>query len=339
MASPSSSPSLSSLRPWLARFSDRQVVVWGDVVADCFLHGTTTRVSREAPALVLRYESEEYRPGGAGNAAMNVASLGGQARVVGYVGDDHVGDQVLRQLQEAGVDASALLRRPGRTPVKTRVMAGGVHTVRQQILRIDNDRAWPEGAAESESLEAALDEALQDADALLISDYGLGSVSPDCFRAVLPTARERALPAVLDSRFRLVQYEGVSAATPNETEVEEALHVRLDGDRQALEAAGRTLLARLGCPGLLITRGSCGMAIFQKDQEPVHLPIHGTDEIADVTGAGDTVIATLALALAAGADLVSGARLANVAAGLVVLKHGTATVPASELEAALRAAG
>lgn len=331
----SPTPPADELLPWIDRIQDRRVVVWGDVVADCFLRGTTTRVSREAPALVLSHEGEELRPGGAGNAAMNAASLGGRVRVVGFIGDDEAGRAARELMQEAGIDTREMVvRDDGATPKKTRVMAGGIHTVRQQILRIDADRPWT--APADDLLEERLTDAAGEADVLLISDYGLGSVSPARYRAMVPSWTDRGLPVVLDSRLAMLDYPGVTAATPNETEVEQALRMEIAGDEEAVEGAGRELLERLRCPGLVITRGSEGMAVFRTGEPTVHLPIHGTDEIADVTGAGDTVIATLSMALAAEAELLTGARLANVAAGLVVLKHGTATVGRDELEAALR---
>lgn len=333
MARPDRPTALSDLRLWLERIDRRRIVVWGDLVADCFLHGSTTRVSREAPALVLRYEREEYRAGGAGNAAVNVAALGARARMMGCLGEDGAARELRRILESAGVDTSATSgRTDGKTPTKTRVMAGGVHTVRQQILRIDNDRPWPSADAD---LGRRVVEAVADADALLVSDYGLGTVTPDAFRTVAAAARTAGIPVVLDSRFALLSYPGVTAATPNEGEVEEALRVHVAGDPEALERAGRELLDRLQTDGVVITRGSAGMAVFQRDRPTEHVPIHGTDEIADVTGAGDTVIAALTCAVAAGAELLEAARLANVAAGLVVLKHGTATVSRAEVEAAL----
>lgn len=325
---------LRGLGPWLAGMSGKKLVVWGDVVADRFLHGTTTRVSREAPALVLRYDREDVRPGGAGNAALNAAALGARVSVVSSIGDDVAGRQLQDSFTRAGIDISGLrLRSDGRTPVKTRVMAGGVHTVRQQILRIDDEPRWPALATEQE--DDALDAALLGADALLISDYGLGNVSAATWQRL--RGRWRELPVTLDSRFALLSFPGVTAATPNQEEVEGALRVRLNGDEAALRQAGRDLLEQLRCDGVLITRGSLGIEVFHRGGEPVHLPIYGTDEIADVTGAGDTVIATFTLALAAGASLLDAARLANVAAGLVVLKHGTATVSTAELATALQA--
>ncbi|HJO02591.1 MAG TPA: PfkB family carbohydrate kinase [Acidobacteriota bacterium] len=325
---------LADLRPWVEAFRGRRVVVWGDLVADRFLWGSTTRVSREAPALVLRYEGEDVRPGAAGNAALNVAALGADVRVFGHVGDDDAGRSLAGALADAGIDISAVDRRDdGTTPVKTRVMAGGSDTVRQQVLRIDDEHAWRERPANDdvEHLTAML----ATADALLVSDYGLGTVSAADYKRLQAAAAASNVPVTVDSRHRLLDFPGATAVTPNESEVEGVLRVHLNHDREAIERAGAELLERLDCEHVLITRGSQGMAIFQRHELPVHLPIHGTDEIADVTGAGDTVIATLTLALASGADVVAASWLASVAAGLVVLKHGTAAVPHPELIAAL----
>ncbi len=325
---------LADLRPWVDALPSRRVLVWGDLVADRFLLGSTTRVSREAPALVLRYEGEDVRPGAAGNAAMNVAALGGEVAVFGHVGDDSAGRLLSDALTDAGIDVEGVDRRDdGLTPVKTRVMAGGSHTVRHQILRIDNERPWQPRVDDAATDRIVAE--LSNADALLVSDYGLGTVSPTAYERLRAAAVAAQVPITVDSRHRLLDFPGATAVTPNESEVEAVLHVGLDQDRAAIEDAGAALLNRLDCAHVLITRGSQGMAVFQRDQSPVHLPIHGTDEIADVTGAGDTVIATLTLALAAGAEIVLAARLATVAAGLVVLKHGTATVPHTELVAAL----
>ena len=336
MKPPPDLPSPESLRPLLDRFRDLDLVVWGDLVADRFLVGSTTRVSREAPALVLRYETEETRPGAAGNAALNAAALGARVKIVGYVGDDAPAAALRRRLAERNVDTDSLVvRTDGPTPVKTRIMAGGQHTVRQQILRIDQDPAWGEAERPERALSVRLQEAFEGADAVLISDYGLGSVRPSLHATLSPRLHDAGLPVTLDSRSSMLSYPGITAATPNESEVEDALRIRLDGDRAALETAGRILLSRLSCPYVVITRGSCGMAVFERERRAVYLPIFGTDQIADVTGAGDTVIAGLTLGLAAGAELLPAACLANIAAGLVVMKHGTAVVTREELVEAL----
>lgn len=335
-SSASSLPPLDTLRPWIDRFDGLTVLLWGDIVADRFLYGSTTRVSREAPALVLKYESEETRPGAAGNAMNNVAALGARVIAAGYVADDGPGSDLLDSLQQGGIRCDRIVRRhDGSTPVKTRVMAGGVHTVRQQVLRIDQEARWPSDPVASERLMAEIRAALGEVDAVLISDYSLGTVDPEMYLALRNEIRAHRLPVFLDSRAAVLDFPGVAAATPNEGEVEEALRLRLGGDTEALEAAGRELLERLECEALLVTRGSCGMSLFEPGAAPHHIEIHGSQEIADVTGAGDAVIATFALGWVAGATALEAARLSNVAGGVAVMKRGTAAVSATELAEAI----
>jgi len=335
---PTDLPPLASLRPLVDKFGEARVLVVGDVVADRFLYGSTTRISREAPALVVHREAEEIRPGGAGNAMMNTAALGARVMAAGYLGDDAVGVALRAALDDAGVDTTHLVARDDApTPVKTRVMAGGRHTVRQQILRIDADERWPHDDGAAERLDAAISAGLADADALLLSDYGIGSVTPSTIACRAADLRAAGCRVAADSRCELMQFRGVGVVTPNEEEVEEALGMRPGTLDDELEVAGRRLIDELGCEAAIITRGSRGMAVFEADGTQALLPIHGTTEIADVTGAGDTVIATLTTALVVGASVLEAARLANVAAGLAVMKRGTATVSADELRAALGA--
>jgi len=302
------------------------------------LYGSTTRISREAPALVVRRESDEIRPGGAGNAMMNTAALGARVIAVGFLGSDDTGAELRAVLDAAGIDTTHLVARDDApTPVKTRIMAGGRHTVRQQILRIDADRAWPPDDAARERVREALAASLEDADALLISDYGMGNVCPETVTEIIKPLRDRGAVVTADSRDALMAYRGVGVVTPNEDEVEAALDIPAGGLGDELDNAGGRLLAELACDAVLITRGSRGMSLFQADGTTTHLPIHGTDEIADVTGAGDAVIAAFTNASVVGASMLEAARIANVAAALAVMKRGTAAVPAAELRAALQA--
>jgi len=320
-------------------FSSRRVLVVGDLIADEFIYGEVARVSREAPVLILRYDATEMVAGGAGNAANNVAALGGRARLVGLVGADPEGRRLLSSFQH-GVESKHIVRARGyRTPVKTRILAGGVHAARQQVVRIDRETGWPLDESVSLALARKIEPALDSCDAILLSDYGSGLVTPilaDAIcRAVARRTRRRPIPVLLDSRYRLLEYKGLTTCTPNESEVEAALGIHIDDDPDALERAGRRLLRRTGMQAVLITRGSRGMALFQPRQATIHVPIFGADEVADVTGAGDTVIATFGLALAAGASFYEAARLANYAGGLVVMKRGTATISARELSDAV----
>jgi rfaE bifunctional protein kinase chain/domain len=315
-----------------------RVVVIGDLIADEYVYGRVARVSREAPVLILEYDSTEVVPGGAGNAANNVAALGGAVRLVSLVGRDEPGRRVVGALP-ARVNRSGLVRPAGfRTPVKTRILAGGIHSAKQQVVRVDRLSSRPVTDEERAAVARAAHAAVADADAVLISDYGSGLVTPSLARELRDRLRPRRVPLLVDSRYALTRYHGLTACAPNESEVEQALGVRIDDNLRVLERAGRRLLAQTRMQAVIVTRGSRGMAVFEPGRKTVHIPIFGSDQIADVTGAGDTVMATLTLALAAGATVEDAARLANVAGGLVVMKRGTATVSAAELRRALGSA-
>jgi rfaE bifunctional protein kinase chain/domain len=321
----------------LARVPRVRVAVVGDLVADEFIYGQIDRVSREAPVLILGYDSTEVVPGGAGNAANNAAALGARVALVGVVGRDGAGTRLVTALRSRA-DVSGIVRASGYvTPVKTRILAGGVHSAKQQVVRIDRagGRITP---AIRRRVERALAAVIRRVDVVIISDYGSGLVTPEMWRRALAAARVRRAPLVLvDSRYALDGFTGLTACTPNESEVEALLGVKIDDDRGVLERAGRTLLERMRARAVLITRGSRGMTLFEPDRPTDHIPIVGSDQVTDVTGAGDTVIATFALALAAGAPFGLAARLANHAGGLVVMKRGTATITREELHDAVRA--
>ena len=320
-------------------FTSRRVLVVGDIIADEFIYGEVARMSREAPVLILKYDATEMVAGGAGNAANNVAALGGRARLAGIVGADAEGRRLLSSFHRGVARTSIVRVRHYRTPVKTRILAGGVHSAKQQVVRIDREPGWPLSGAVSGAFAKKLSPALDECDAVLLSDYGSGLVTPALAgvirAAVARRSRRRPVPVLIDSRYRLHDYRGLTTCTPNESEVEQVLGIHINDDADALERAGRRLLRRTGMHAVLITRGSRGMALFQPKQATVHIPIFGSDEVADVTGAGDTVIATVGVALAAGASFYEAARLANYAGGLVVMKRGTATVSAEELSDAV----
>jgi rfaE bifunctional protein kinase chain/domain len=316
-------------------FSNRRVLVVGDIIADEFIYGEVARVSREAPVLILKYDATEMVAGGAGNAANNVAALGGRVRLMGVVGADAEGRRLVSSFHR-GVDRSYIARASDyRTPVKTRILAGGIHSAKQQIVRIDREPARPLTERASRAYTKGLKAALDGCDAVLLSDYGLGLVTPGLAaivrRALSRRSRRRPVPVLVDSRYRLLDYRGFTTCTPNESEVEQVVGVRVNDNADALERAGRRLLRRTQMGAVLVTRGSRGMALFEPGRTTAHVPIFGSDEVADVTGAGDTVIATVGLALAAGASFYEAARLANYAGGLVVMKRGTATVSAREI--------
>jgi rfaE bifunctional protein kinase chain/domain len=330
-------PTTRGLLDRIASLRGRPVVMAVDLVADRFITGTPKRISREAPVLILAWDGEQLLPGGGANAVANVAALGGRPLPLGVVGDDEPGRALLDLLAARGVATEGIrVRRGYRTPTKTRILGGGA--IKQQIVRYDiedwlrltdEERRWrrqrlAEWAASDDPPRAAV-----------LSDYGYGSVEPalvEDLRAVLPN------PCTLlcDSRYRLGEFTGLDGATPNQEEAEALLGAPLGDGPERLETAGRALLARLGSRFLLITRGSHGMSLFEAGGS-AHLPVHGTDQVADVTGAGDTVIGTFALATAAGASPLEAALLANYAGGVVVMKMGTATLTADELEEAVAA--
>ena len=319
----------------------KKVVVVGDVVADEFVYGRVARMSREAPVLILEYDSTEIVPGGAGNAANNVAALGGKATLVAVVGRDLPGRRLMAALHRR-VDSRFLQRIQGTpTPVKTRILAGGVHSAKQQVVRIDRGVDRPVEPGARQAFERAALEAIPEGEAVLVSDYGSGLITPAFVERIRRTLKRASLPipVLIDSRYRLLDYSGLTACTPNESEVEQALGIRINENQQVLERSGREILARTRMEAVLITRGSRGMALFVRKGPSVHIPIFGTDSIVDVTGAGDTVVSTVALALAAGGSFEAAAHLANYAGGLVVMKRGTATVTAEELRQAIGARG
>ena len=315
-------------------FGRPRIVVVGDLIADEFIYGRIDRVSREAPVLILKYDATEVRPGGAGNAAHNVAALGAAVSLVGLVGRDDMGRRLARSLPR-GVAGTGLVRPPGyRTPTKTRVLAGGTHSARQQVVRVDRD--GPPATAEArDAVARAAAGAVEGCDAVVVSDYGTGLITPrfvaDLKRRLPRRKRRPAAPVLLDSRYGVLRHRGLTVAVPNESEVEHALGWPVGDDAEALERAGRTILTRTRMRAVLVTRGSRGMALFEPDRPTQHIPIHGPDEVTDVTGAGDTVIATMAAALSVGASCLEAALLANYAGGLVVMKRGTAVVTAGEL--------
>jgi D-glycero-beta-D-manno-heptose-7-phosphate kinase len=323
----------------VGRFAERRVVVVGDVIADEYLYGKPARISREAPVIILRFTGREVRLGGAANAAHNVRTLGSHAMPVGVLGRDAVGAEVRALFARAGISAAGLVESAARvTPVKTRIMAGGYQSTRQQVVRLDREPD-PELAPEvEEALLARLAEMGAAAEAFIVSDYSYGTVTPRVYDAVRTLAARSGAVVTVDSRYDLRRFRGATAAAPNEPEIEALTGIELADDPR-VDKAGRLALDQLDARYLLVTRGSRGMALFERDGPVTFFPIFGTDEIADVTGAGDTVISAFTVALAAGCPAPQAAGLANVAGGLVVMKRGTATVSAAELAGAVRADG
>lgn len=316
--------------------ADRRVLLVGDMIADCYIYGKTSRISREAPVLILKHQEESVIPGQAANTACNIASLGAAVLPVGIVGRDGLGRKLREALRARDVRTSPLLEQPGfRTLSKTRILAGGHHTCRQQVIRIDDDERPAPGAAIEQKILRAIKELGRRVHAVAVSDYGYGLVSPRIWDAVMQLKAQREIPVVLDSRYQLPALKGATLVTPNEEEALECCGLTTDADYD-INDVGRRLLRRTGADNVLVTRGNEGMAVFPSRRAPYHIPIFGTDEVTDVTGAGDTVVACVTTALASGATVEDATELANVAGGIVVLKMGTATVSRCELREALR---
>jgi rfaE bifunctional protein kinase chain/domain len=312
------------------------ITVVGDLVADEFIFGEISRVSREAPVLILKHRERTVVPGGGANAINNLADLGVNVLPVGVVGDDEVGRLLLKAFRHKHIPMSGVLKDKSYTTVtKTRILAGMTHNARQQVVRVDREPETEPNRHLKRELVLAARQYARASDALLISDYGYGAASPAILDAIRERGRLNGVPVILDSRYRMLQYSGVVAATPNEPEVEAALGVRIGNDWPSLCSAGEQVMSRMMLQSLVITRGRDGMAAFTGKHKPVDIPIFGSDQGADVTGAGDTVIATFAAAFAAGASTEEAAHLANYAGGIVVMKRGTATVSRQELLDAL----
>lgn len=316
-----------------AKFPAARILIVGDLVADQFLNGTISRVSREAPVFILSHDSTDTRPGGAGNAAVNAARLGARTTLLGFAGTDPNGDLLLKALSAAGVDTRGVVRSGSiQTTTKVRVLAGQHYAARQQVIRIDYENRREIDADLTAAVIENLEAGAAEADAIVLSDYNYGVVSQSVFTAARRIASKRSIPLLIDSRFRLGDFEGADTATPNADEVGQILG---DGftDQQCFE-----LRERLGLKALLITRGNQGMQLFEQGTAVRNIAAVGHAEPVDVTGAGDTVIAVYALGLAAGLGFFDAARIANHAGGIVVMKKGTAAVEPDELIASLAGA-
>jgi len=329
-------PSSERLAHLVASFRGRRILVLADLVADEFLYGRIDRVSREAPVLILQYDGTDVRLGGGANAVHNIRTLGATPLPFGVLGKDDTGRRLRALLRETGITAGRIIAEASYvTPVKTRILAGGLHSTKQQMVRIDKATRLADKSPARRAVLRALRAFRGRVHGVLVSDYGFGLLTPEVVAAAVTFARRRGVPVTVDSRFALLTFRRMTAVTPNEPEVEAALGVTIGHDRTRLESAGRALLRRLGVAAALVTRGSHGMALFEPGRPTLHIPIYGSDQVADVTGAGDTVIATFTLALAAGASPAEASYLANYAGGIVVMKRGTATVSASELARAV----
>lgn len=329
---------LRALAEYVEQFSSKTIVVLGDFVADVFEFGEISRVSREAPVLILRHRETRLVPGGGANATNNLADLGANVLPVTVVGDDSNGEALIQYFRDKKLNTAHILRAKNwPTPTKSRFLAGWAHTVGQQVLRVDREPQSPFPDELRKKLTHSLFSALKTADALAISDYGFGVATPAlAFEASSKTKSQ--LPITLDARHNLHSYSRsrITTATPNEAELESQHHTSIGDNLDELARAGHATFASMKLNSLLVTRGRHGMSLFESGKRLTHIPVHGSDQSVDVTGAGDTVLATFTLAFACGASPLESAHLANIAGALVVMKRGTATVTRAELLAAIQ---
>jgi rfaE bifunctional protein kinase chain/domain len=334
----STSVDLLALRECVEQFNTKTIVLLGDFVADEFQYGEISRVSREAPVLILKHCETQIVPGGGANAANNLVALGARVLPITAVGDDAAGDALTAHFRRQRVKVSGIFRVKGwTTPTKSRFLAGWTHTVGQQVLRVDYEpkSPWPE--AIRKKIHQQLSASLRSAHALAVSDYGFGVATPELVQQA-SAKRKGSLLVTLDARYRLHRYAkaGITSATPNEAELEAEHHTDIGPDTGELSRAGRATLSEMRLHSLLVTRGRHGAALFEPDDRFTEIPVHGSDQAVDVTGAGDTVLAAYTLALACGASPFEAAHIANIAGGLVVMKRGTATISRQELLDAIR---
>lgn len=325
----------SRLKQYIPRFEKQKIMVIGDLIADIYIEGKISRISREAPVLILREKEQRLIPGGAGNAVNNVCTLGGQVSMVGVTGQDAEGEKLKNVLINCGIDTKGIIAVENRpTTCKTRIMAGGQARVKQQVVRVDRESQTPLTDYYRDLIMQYIRENWDAVDGVILSDYGYGVITPAIIQGIVELQARQKKKVVVDSRYSLLSYQGVTIATPNQAEAGDVYHTEIDST-DTLEKIGRQLRRDMNAEAVLITRGGEGMTLFERNDEITYIPVTNRHEVFDVTGAGDTVVACLTLALAAGASFVEAASLSNYAAGIVVRKQGTATVNLRELRAAL----
>lgn len=321
----------NSLLKIINKLQNYKIMVIGDMVADVYLEGKISRISREAPVLILEHTAENVVPGGASNVVHNAATLSGHVHAIGVVGNDFAGQELSRILHNKTVDTAGLIedqRRP--TITKTRVMAGGQATVRQQVVRIDKENKRPLDVEIEQRVNDYIQEHIRDMHGVVLSDYGSNTVTPNIIRSVIDACQKNHIPCIVDSRYNVMSYHGVTVVKQNESEAAAAVGYEIV-DQTSLIRAGNEILEKLNAEAVLITLGPDGMGLFERKGTFTQIPVTNKSEVYDVTGAGDTVVATMILALAAGASYEEAARLSNLAAGIVVKKPGTATTTQDEL--------
>lgn len=315
----------------------KKILVIGDMVADIYLDGRISRISREAPVLVLEQAGEKIVAGGAANVVNNVATLGGDVYGVGILGHDSVADGLVAVLNRNGAHTDGLIRDDGRPTIsKTRVIAGGRATVSQQIVRIDKESKEPISPEKEEELLKYIDSILPGMEGIVLSDYGAGTITPRIQERLISFARDNGIPSIVDSRYDIKRFRGIKYVKQNDAELASAVDRDLL-DEADLCDAGRELLSVLDAEGILVTRGERGMSLFERNGVVTHVPVTDKSEVFDVSGAGDTCVSAVILALAGGVSPKNATEISNYASGIAVRKLGTSTVSDGELLRVLRA--
>lgn len=325
----------SGIDKLIESFTGKKICVVGDIIADVYIFGRPYRLSREAPVVVVKHEEERVFPGSAGNTINNLLALGAHVFPLGFVGADAAGDRLVEFFSRfERIDLGGIIRHDGETITKTRILAGDTHTSKQQVIRIDRDNGRPPTPSQRKTLLDKLEKIGSFMDAFIVSDYGHGVID----RSIIKYMREAAKTTTVvgDSRYRLKDFKGFTLITPNESEAYHLCEMDLGRD---IEEVGLKIMKMMDVTALLITRGNKGMSLFLRDGSIHHIPISGKDDVTDVTGAGDTVCAAVTLALAGGADFLTASQVANYAAGVVVMKRGTATLTQAELKTAMEVYG
>ncbi|MBQ1249377.1 MAG: carbohydrate kinase [Selenomonadales bacterium] len=326
----------SQLNRLIDNIQQKKILIIGDMVADVYLHGEIERISREAPVLVLQYDKERIIPGGATNVVHNAATMGGKVWPIGLLDHGKEGTYLREMLAKKGVVVDGFLSEEGRpTVTKTRIIAGGQATVSQQVVRIDRGSTKPIQADTEQAILAYLADVLPEMDGVVMSDYGSGTITPNVRDYILAECRKLGIVSIVDSRYDIASYKHVHYVKQNEAEASDATGIAIK-DEETLLKAGAMLLEMIEADGILISRGADGMSLFLADGAVHHIPVTNVSEVFDVSGAGDTVVAVMILALAAGEEPLLAAQAANLAAGIAVRKLGTATVSADELRKAAR---
>lgn len=308
-----------------------EVLIIGDMIADIYLEGTISRISREAPVLVLEQASEKVVAGGAANVVNNAATLGGKVHAAGLLGDDSGAKGLAEILEGRGVDVAGFIKDAARDTIsKTRVIAGGRTTVSQQIVRIDKESKEPMSSDHETELSKYLAEVLPRVKGVVLSDYGSGTITEKLKQQIFDYCHQNNIPTIVDSRYDILRFKTVDFIKQNDAELAAAVGRTLSNEEE-LMGAGKELLKRMEAKGVLITRGEQGMTLFLADGSVDNIPVSDKSEVFDVSGAGDTCVATVILALAAGVDPLMASTLSNIASGIAVRKMGTSTVSAQEL--------